>query len=416
IKKQKQVTNHVFEPTAFFANMNKKGGNSGRRDVKNGKNDSRYEVKRLCTHCNQEGRIVDQCFEKIGYPDWYKGKKAKKSTRMATHVNSGFDEHFHDDTPFDTGSENKVGFGQNSGDPSTKEIIVVGKSSRCLYICKPTIDQVAFFNSVFEFSNSHKKFSPTVCFNKNAYSNYVYKQSVDVHTFHARLGHTFVSNLIHIPICNSMDLSKFSCPYKQSALNGAHYFFTIVDDHTRATRTYLVHTKNQILVVITSFLAYVETHFQNKPEFISLLLHKPIIQTPPVTNTPEPIPHNPRDPNIPTQLPIVANPVSNNEGAPTRRPSRYSTDFKGIPQSHSGFLENAFATSDPTTFHQASSDSGWIEAINKELAASESNNTWTLTSLPSGHIPISSKWVYKTKYHPDGSGERKKGKISGERF
>ncbi|GJT74230.1 hypothetical protein Tco_1040955 [Tanacetum coccineum] len=268
IEKQKQVTNHVFEPTAFCANMNNKGGNSSRRDVKTRRNDSRHEVKRLCTHCNQEGHTVDQCIEKIRYLDWYKGKKAKKSTRIASHVNSRFDEHFHCDTPFDMGSENEVGFGQNGGvdqklvaavcqemmkmfkgkgiiedknyagtshadimclftasfalfchpnmnikqdwDPSTKEIIAVGKGSRCLYICKPTTDQVTFFNSVSEFSNSHKQLSPTVCFNKDAYSNSMYKQSVDVHIFHARLGHTCVSKLIHIPVCNSMDLSKFS--------------------------------------------------------------------------------------------------------------------------------------------------------------------------------------------------------------
>ncbi|GJX01202.1 retrovirus-related pol polyprotein from transposon TNT 1-94 [Tanacetum coccineum] len=319
IEKQKQVMNHVFEPTAFCANMNNKDGNSSRRDVKTRRNDSRHEVKRLCTHCNQEGHTVDQCIEKIGYLNWYKGKKAKKSTRIAAHVNSRFDEHFHCDTPFDMGSENEVGFGQNGGvdqklvaavcqemmkmfkgkgivedknyagtshavgkliqtnnlsahfypndfmfqDPSTKEIVAVGKGSRCLYICKPTTDQVTFSNSVSEFSNSHKQLSPTVCFNKDAYSNSMYKQSVDVHIFHARLGHTSVSKLIHIPVCNSMDLSKFSCeccmlskshrlpfqlsnsmserafellhmdlwgPYKQPALNGAHYFFTIVDD------------------------------------------------------------------------------------------------------------------------------------------------------------------------------------------
>nr|GEU33498.1 retrovirus-related Pol polyprotein from transposon TNT 1-94 [Tanacetum cinerariifolium] len=429
----KQVTNHVFEPTAFFANMNNKGGNSGRRDVKN-------------------------------------GKKAKKSRRMAAHVNSGFDEHFHGDTPFDMESENKIGFEKWWGrsevvaavcqeimkmfkgkgimedknyactshadgkliqtnnltthfypkdfmfqDPSTKKIVAVGKGSRCLYIYKPTTNQVTFFNSVSEFSNSHKQFSPTVCFNKNAYSNYVYKQSVDVHIFHAWFGHIAVSKLIYIPVCNSMDLSKFSCeccmlskshrlpfqlsnsmsknaiellhidlwgPYKQSALNGAHYFFTIVDDHTRATWTYLVHTKNQIPVVITSFLAYVEIHFQTKPKFIRSDNRTKIVNSECAT--------------VYQQKGIL---------------HQSSIDFKGIPQSHIVFLANAFPTSDPTTFYQASSDSGWIEAMNKELVDLESNITWTLTSLPSGHIHISSKWVYKTKYHPDGSEERKKARL-----
>ncbi|GKE68680.1 hypothetical protein Tco_1526752 [Tanacetum coccineum] len=74
IEKQKQVTNHTFEPTAFFANMNNKGQSGGRKETKGNRTDG----KRFCTGCNQEGHTVDQCFKKIGYPDWYKGKKAKK--------------------------------------------------------------------------------------------------------------------------------------------------------------------------------------------------------------------------------------------------------------------------------------------------------------------------------------------------
>nr|GFA65955.1 sulfotransferase 16 [Tanacetum cinerariifolium] len=54
---------------------------------------------------------------------WYKGKKAKKSNKLAAHVNSGFDEHFHGDTPFDMRSENKVGFGQN--DRVDQKLVVV---------------------------------------------------------------------------------------------------------------------------------------------------------------------------------------------------------------------------------------------------------------------------------------------------
>ncbi|GJZ52807.1 retrovirus-related pol polyprotein from transposon TNT 1-94 [Tanacetum coccineum] len=561
-----------------------RSGNSSRRDVKTGRNDSRHEVKRLCTHCNQEGHTVDQCFEKIR-----------------------FDEHFHGDTPLDMGSENEVRFGKN--DRVDQKLVAAvcqemmkmfkwkgimedknyagtshaGASDHMspnlkLFISTKTLNQpiiVVLLDESFKTVTIVGEFSPTVCFNKDAYSNSVYKQSVDVHVFHARLGHTSVSKLIHILVCNSIDLSKFSCeccmlsklhrlpfqlsnsmserafellhmdlwgPYKQPALNGAHYFFTIVNDHTRATWTYLVHTKNQIPVVITSFLTYVETYFQTKPKFIrfdngteivnsecaalfqqkrilhhrsmaytpqqnrvverkhmhlldtarSIRLHaslpikfwgdsvtkpnkdkfdnrgvkcvllgypqnqkgyklydlntkeiflsrdvvfdetvfpfkgdtfthpnitpsmhtfsdifldeengvvpntplfqsattqEPIIQTSPAPNTLEPIPHNPPDLNIPTQLPNIANPVSNNERIQTKRSSRQSTkprwlkdfvtpqshranavssvsyplfsstNFKGIPQSHIAFLANAFAISDPTTFHQASSDS-----------------------------------------------------------
>ena len=38
-----------------------------------------------------------------------------------------------------------------------------------------------------------------------------------------------------------------------------------------------------------------------------------------------------------------------------------------------------------------------------ELNALEQNHTWDLTYLPPGKSPIGSKWVYKTKLHPDGT-------------
>ncbi|GKB96479.1 pyridoxal 5'-phosphate synthase-like subunit PDX1.2, partial [Tanacetum coccineum] len=61
IEKQKQVTNHVAEPMAFYANMNQ--NKAGRKDVKGGRNDGRGY--KHCTNCDQDGHIAEQCFEKI---------------------------------------------------------------------------------------------------------------------------------------------------------------------------------------------------------------------------------------------------------------------------------------------------------------------------------------------------------------
>lgn len=57
--------------------------------------------------------MFEQCFERIGYPDWYKRKKAKKGARIVAHVSSRLDEMVSGETHFDLVSENEIGMGQN---------------------------------------------------------------------------------------------------------------------------------------------------------------------------------------------------------------------------------------------------------------------------------------------------------------
>lgn len=41
-----------------------------------------------------------------------------------------------------------------------------------------------------------------------------------------------------------------------------------------------------------------------------------------------------------------------------------------------------------------------------ELDAMESNSTWTIVPLPDGKYSIDCRWIYKIKYHSNGSIER----------
>ena len=46
---------------------------------------------------------------------------------------------------------------------------------------------------------------------------------------------------------------------------------------------------------------------------------------------------------------------------------------------------------DPTSFHEAVQSPDWRAAMDKDIAALELTNTWTLTNLPPGKVPIGCK-------------------------
>ena len=51
-----------------------------------------------------------------------------------------------------------------------------------------------------------------------------------------------------------------------------------------------------------------------------------------------------------------------------------------------------------------------------EIEALQANNTWVMTSLPPGKVPIGCKWVYKIKLKVDGSVKRYKAKLKAKGY
>jgi len=70
-----------------------------------------------------------------------------------------------------------------------------------------------------------------------------------------------------------------------------------------------------------------------------------------------------------------------------------------------------FPIVEPQDYWEAATDPGWQEAMDKEIAALNTNNTWVVVSLPQGKKPIDCKWVYKAKYKADSSLERLKARL-----
>jgi hypothetical protein len=70
----------------------------------------------------------------------------------------------------------------------------------------------------------------------------------------------------------------------------------------------------------------------------------------------------------------------------------------------------------PSTFKQAATKPGWMNAMAIEYNALLSNQTWSLCPRPLHHNVVRNKWVYKIKQKADGSVDRFKARLVAKRF
>ena len=80
--------------------------------------------------------------------------------------------------------------------------------------------------------------------------------------------------------------------------------------------------------------------------------------------------------------------------------------LSSFSHSHRSFLTNIIKNQEPQSYSQPMKSIEWRDAMEKEIQALESNNTWSLSSLLEGKSPIGCKWVCKIKYRSNGSIER----------
>ena len=69
------------------------------------------------------------------------------------------------------------------------------------------------------------------------------------------------------------------------------------------------------------------------------------------------------------------------------------------------------STVEPSSYAKASQHDCWIKAMQAELDALQSNETWRLTPLPPHKTAIGCRWIYKIKHRADGSIERYKARL-----
>lgn len=71
---------------------------------------------------------------------------------------------------------------------------------------------------------------------------------------------------------------------------------------------------------------------------------------------------------------------------------------------------------EPSVYEEAVKETVWVNAMDDEMNSIHKNNTWELVPFPKGKQVIGVKWIYKVKYHADGSVEHHKARLVAKGF
>ena len=77
----------------------------------------------------------------------------------------------------------------------------------------------------------------------------------------------------------------------------------------------------------------------------------------------------------------------------------------------SSLVHALITTQEPHSFSSASKHPGWVAAMNEELDALSSNDTWDLVPRPLHTNIVGSKWIFRVKYLADGTVDRLKARL-----
>ena len=97
-------------------------------------------------------------------------------------------------------------------------------------------------------------------------------------------------------------------------------------------------------------------------------------------------------------------------------PLSSTLSYSKLSNAHRTFSVALSITKEPSSYAEALPDPLWQAAMKAEIDALQANQTWVMTKLPPGIMPIGCKWVYKIKLKADGSIERYKARLVAKDF
>ena len=117
---------------------------------------------------------------------------------------------------------------------------------------------------------------------------------------------------------------------------------------------------------------------------------------------------------VPTNIAPIVDPVGPFDSHALRRSHRVTTIPSHLHDFHC--FSSLASLQEPHTFHEASSNPLWQQAMKEDLDALHKTRTWDLVDLPYRNTAIGCKWVYKIKTRSDGTVDRYKAHLVSRGF
>ncbi|XP_011081378.1 uncharacterized protein LOC105164425 [Sesamum indicum] len=240
--------------------------------------------------------------------------------------------------------------------------------------------------------------------------------------WHKRMGHAPMIAIKHIPDCKFVDDSFETkcniCPKaKQSRVS-----FEPSNSHTVSPFS-LIHLDlwGPYKTPSISVTIGASNDPTNSLEHSSINSHPP----PAVTFPNSPADITPTVPHFsPTDVPPATSQLPRRSARVSHKPTwlddficqHDSSILHSNSNAYTSFVASLSVLQEPRSFVEAMQYPEWRAAMDDEIKALESNQTWTLTPLPPGKRAIGSKWVFKVKLRADGSIERYKARLVAKGF
>nr|XP_016468765.1 PREDICTED: uncharacterized protein LOC107791253 [Nicotiana tabacum] len=392
---------------------------------------------------------------------------------------------------------------------SSGKVLGIGKEALGLYILKVDDRQVLNQQASSSLVSLSTSTVNTISDDINKGNNLTENKSCPVFSlWHKRLGHSPLKVLRSVKYLHDMHFKQHHCtachvakqsrlpfpvsssysksifdmvhgdiwgPYRVPTHDGKRYILTLVDDYSKYTWLFLLHSKSDTNEVLKNFVELIYTQFDSKLKCLrtengieffndqlqTLLKKQGIVHQTSCIYTPQQngtverkhrsILDMARALRFQAHLPLssaslfplpspVPSPTTTCESSalsvPLRKSSRLTkppvwlTDYV-VPSKKSvcsypminhmaydklspscrSSLTAFSAIVEPKSFAEASQDLKWIEAMKAKITALEENKTWSIIPLPLGKFSIGCKWVFKVKYKSSVELERYKSRL-----